>query len=885
MRWWDRLRMRVRMLLGRGAEGARLDEELRFHLERQIAENLAAGMSAEEARCAALRMFGNPVLVREEAHATWSWNGPASLLRDFRYGFRTLTRAPGFAAIAILVLALGIGANVVLFTLVRSVLLKPLPFKDPDRLVRLYEYSSDGSFPFNSNAGGIYAEWRKQSRSFAALAITGYAGYNLSGSGDQMPENVRAGVFSSTFLPMLGVQPVLGRNFTQEEDRPSANPTVLLSWGLWKRRFAGDPAIVNQTVLLDARPYTVIGVMPAWFAYPNAGVQLWTPIYYKEPVEEMQAIDSHDFEVIGRLKPGITVAQAVSELTLITRRIHDQHLDNPFVSKAANARSLLDALVHNAKTSLYVLLAATSCLLLIACLNVANLLVARAAARRKESAIRTALGSRRVQLLRPHFMEGLLLSIAGGGAGVLGASAALQWLAGARHDMARAESIGIDWVVAVFALGLVAACAIFAGVVSAFSSADERPLTSLQESSRGHSAGRARVRLRAVLLTLEVSLTVVLLIGAGLLLKSYARLRSSDLGCLTQNVLKMDLDLPKARYRQLAQVVDFFQTLLARTRNLPGITATGLVFPVVPGDGYGGDSGFAIVEHPAAPQGKLQYAIHRWVDPGYFQAIGIPILQGHTFDSNQQPGHLSEVIITDAFARRYFPGEDPVGKHLKTLGQRPLEIVGVVGDTRHTMGEPVFPTMYFPIFAVDDMNGAALVIRSESDVTQFAAPVQKMVSAMDRDLPVSEILTMDQVVGQNTLDAAFNATLLGAFAVSSLLLAAVGLFGVISYLVVQRTSEIGIRMALGAQRDQVLRLMLADGLRPALLGLAFGLGGSIVAVRLVVALTSLLYETQPLDPVVFGAVTAMLLVVAGLACLMPAWRASRLDPMQALRTE
>jgi len=885
MWWWDRLRMKVRMLLGRGAEGARLDDELEFHLERQIAENVAAGMSTEEARYAALRLFGNPALVREEARSSWSWNGLASLLRDLRYGFRTLTRAPGFAAIAILVLALGIGANVVLFTLVRSVLLKPLPFKDPDRLVRLYEYSADGSFPFNNNAGGIYEEWKKQSRSFAALAITGYAGYNLSGSGDQMPENVRAGVFSSTFLPMLGVQPALGRNFTQEEDQPSANPTVLLSWGLWKRRFAGDPAIVNQTVLLDARPYTVIGVMPAWFAYPNAVVQLWTPIYYKEPVEEMRAIDTHDFEVIGRLKPGVTMAQAAGELTLITRRIHDQHLDNPFVSKAANARSLLDALVHNARTSLYVLLAATSCLLLIACLNVANLLVARAAARRKESAIRTALGSSRVQLLRPHFMEGLLLSMAGGGAGMLGASAALQWLAGVRHDMARAESIRIDWVVAAFTLGLVTACAIFAGVVSAFCSADERPLTSLQESSRGHSAGRARVRLRAVLLTLEVSLTVVLLIGAGLLLKSYARLRSSQLGCLTQNVLKMDLDLPKARYREPAQVADFFQTLLTRTRNLPGVTAAGLVFPVVPGDGYGGDSGFAIVEHPPAPQGKLQYAIHRWVDPGYFQAIGIPILQGHTFDSNQQPGHLSEVIITDAFVRRYFPGEDPVGKHLKTLGQRPLEIVGVVGDTRHTMGEPIFPTMYFPMFAVDDINGAALVIRSERDVTQFAAPVQKMVSAMDRDLPVSEILTMEQVVGQNTLDAAFNATLLGAFAVSSLLLAAVGLFGVISYLVVQRTGEIGIRMALGAQRDQVLRLMLVDGLRPALLGLALGLGGSIVAVRLVDALTSLLYETQPLDPVVFAAVAGMLLGVAWLACLVPAWRASRLDPMQALRTE
>jgi putative ABC transport system permease protein len=882
MRWLTQLRMQIQMLFQRGKAGARLDEELRFHLEQQIAENIAAGMSAEEARFAALRAFGNPALLREQARATWSWTWLELLMRDVRYGVRTLARTPGFTAIAILVMALGIGANVALFTIVRSVLLKPLPFQDPERLVRLYEQSVDDSFPYNDSAAGVFAEWKRLSHGFTDLAICGYGGYNLSGSGEQLPEGVRAAAFSWNVLPTLGVRPALGRNFTADDDRPSANPTVLVSWGLWKRRFAGNPSIINQTILLDAKPYTVIGVMPAWFAFPQPTVQLWTPIYYKEPANEMKAIDSHDFRVIGRLKPGVTENQAVTELTLITRRLHDQNLDDPFVSKGANIRPLLDSLVGHMKTPLYVLLAATGCLLLIACLNVANLLVARAAARRKEQAIRTALGGSRLRLLCQHLMESLLLSAAGGAIGFLLAGAVMKWLVSTRQDMARSESIAVDGVVVVFTVGLIVLCAAFAGLISSLSAKSDQVLSSLQESSRAHSAGHARTRLRAVLLTLEVGLTVVLLISAGLLLKSYDKLRSVDLGCLTQNVLKMDFTLPEARYSQLAQRANFFDTLLVRVRNLPGVQAAGLVHPVVPGDGYGGDSGFAIPEHPAPPQGKLLYAMHRWADPGYFAAIGIPILHGHTFDGNQRPGHATEVIISEEFARQNFPGEDPIGKRILTLGQRPFEIVGVVGDTRYSAGEAILPVMYFALDAADDTNDAALVVRSGRDVTQFALPIQRIVAQMDRDLPVSNILTMDQVVGRNTRDASFDATLLVVFAGLSLLLAAVGLFGVLSYIVAQRTSEIGIRIALGARRGQVLRKVLLDGLRPALLGLAFGLVASVGAVRLI---QSMLYGTQPLDPAVFAAVSATLLLVSGVACIVPAWRASRLDPMQALRTE
>src|SRR5580658_7847288 len=663
MRWLHKLAMRVRMLFGRGNEGARLDDELQFHIDRQTAENIAAGMSAEEARYAAVRTFGNPALLRDQTHATWSGTAVDLFLRDVFYAARTLARTPGFAAIAILVMALGIGANVALFAIVRSVLLKPLPYTDPGRLVRLYEQSADGNFPYNDSAGGVFAEWKKLNKSFTDMAICGYAGYNLSGTGEQLPESVRAATFSWNLLPLLGVHSALGRNFTAEDDQPSANPTVLLSWGLWKRRFAGNPAIVGQTILLDGRAYTVIGVMPPSFAYPQSVIQLWTPVYFKETPGAMSTIDDHEFRAIGRLKPGVTEAQAVAELTLITRRIRDQHLDQPFVSAGANSRPLLDSLVGDMKTPLYVLLAATGCVLLIACLNVANLLVARAASRRKEQAIRTALGGSRLRLLRQHLMESLLICVVGGALGFFLAVGVLHWFVAVRHDVPRADSIAVDRVVAAFSIGLVVLCAAFAGTISSLSMRGDRALQALHESSRGQSAGVARTRLRSVLLSLEVGLTVVLLVGAGLLLKSYAQLRSTDLGCLTDNVLKMDVSLPSASYKEPALISSFLSSLLGRVRTIPGIQEAGTIYPGVPGDDRQSDDNFVIIEHPPLPSGELNIANNRWCDTGYFATLGIPFLHGRNFSSNQRPGHSTEIIISESFARQFFPGEDPIGKH------------------------------------------------------------------------------------------------------------------------------------------------------------------------------------------------------------------------------
>ena len=887
MRWTAKLAMRMRMLFQRRKAAARLDDELSFHLEQQIAENLAAGMSAEEARFAALRSFGNPALLREETRATWSWNWLEEVGREVRYGFRTLGRTPGFAALAILVMALGIGANVALFTVVRSVLLKPLPFKDPGRLVMLYERGipddSDEN-AYNVVGGGVYSEWKKQNHTFSDLALMQEDNESsLSGSGGQLPENLKSAECTWNLLTTLGVRPALGRDFTAADDSRSANGTVLLSWSLWKRRFGGDPAIVNRTIYLDAKPYTVIGVMPSWFEFPRPATQLWTPVYQDKPEKLMNALDVHMFRVVGRLRPGVTAAQGVADLSVISRRLHEAHPDNPFISKSANGRPLLEHMVGDLKRPLYVMLAATGCVLLITCLNVANLLVARGAARRKELAIRAAMGGGRLRLLRERLMESFLLSAAGGMAGLLLASGAVQWLVHLRQDLSRVDAVHIDGTVAAFTVGLTLLCALFAGLVASLSAKDTQLLTALQDSARGSSAGHAHTRLRKSLLAAEVGLTVVLLVAAGLLLKSYERLRSADMGCTTQNVLTMRMGLPGARYKTPGPgPANFFDTLLERVRALPGVEAAGFV-EAVPGQGYYEDSGFSIVEHPPLAQGKGLYALNRWADPKYFAAMGIPILRGRSFDPSLRLDKANEIVISDSFARQYFPGEEPIGKHLRTNLNNPKDytIVGIVGDTRYAIGEQPLPMKYFSL-ASGEQNNGTLVIRSSRDVEALAMPVQRAISGLDRDLAVSDVLTMEQLLGKSTLDESFNATLLVGFAVLSLLLAGVGLFGVLSYVVAQRTGEIGIRIALGARREQVLGTVLMDGLRPALFGLALGLAGSVAVVRLI---RSMLYETEPLDPAVFAGVALTLLLVAAAACVLPAWRASRLDPMQALRTE
>jgi predicted permease len=873
MKWWQI-----------GKRDADLERELRSDLQLEEEEQREHGIAPEEARYAALRAFGNPSVISEQTREVWSWDRLETLLRHLRISIRTLARQPGFSAVAMLVIAVGMGATISLFTVVWSVLLKPLPFDHPEQLVRLYE--SGERFPANVVAPGIYGEWKRESRSFSNLALyKDWPQYNLS-EGGGLPEQVRATHCSWDLFATLGVQPPIGRSFTAEDDQPSANGTVILSWSLWKRRFGGDSSVIGRKINLDAKPYTVIGVMPRWFAFPEQKVQIFLPVYHERTPEEMAQIDNHGFVVIGRLTPGVTREQATQEVSAIVRRIHDAHLDLPFMSSGAGIRPLIDYLVGNIKPALYMLLAATGCMLLIACLNVANLLTARSAARAREIAIRKALGGGRLRLIREQLIETFVLFSVGGAAGLALAYAALRWFVITRSDMVRAESIGIDAVVVATVAGLVLVCALFAGLIPVLASRSENLMAALQESSRSSTSGSSRTGLRKVLVGAEVAFTVVLLVSAGLLLKSYLRLRSNDLGCATDNILTMHFTLPKVQYSNPAQRVAFFDDLLARVRALPGVDAAGLV-RAVPGEGYFGDGSVTIAEHPPLPQGQTLLAIVRWADPTYFASLKIPFLRGRTFGSDERLDGANGAIISAEFARQYFPNEDAIGKHLIGFGRRSYEIVGVVGDTRYELAEPPEPTMYFPIdartFSGADVPGyAALVVRAARDPESLALPIQKLIQQMDRELAVSDVLTMNQIINQSSLDANFEATLLAAFAGISLLLAAVGLFGVLAYLATQRRTEIGIRLALGAQREHILHLMLLDGLAPALGGAA---AGSLLAIAAAQLIRSSLFATKPLDPAVFAGVIGLLVGVATAACLLPAWRASRVQPATVLRSE
>jgi putative ABC transport system permease protein len=867
MKWW-----------GIRKRNADLERELQSDLELEEEEQRERGIRPEEARYAALRAFGNPTVIREQTREVWSCDRLETLFRDLKISIRTLARQPGFSAVAVLIIAVGIGATISLFTVVWSVLLKPLPFDRPEQLVRLYE--SSRRFPHNVVAPGVYREWKSESRSFSNLALyKDWPQYNLS-DGGSLPENVRATICSWDLFSTLGVQPRIGRSFTPEDDQHSADGTVILSWSLWKRRFGGDSSVIGRKINLDAKPYTVIGVMPRWFTFPEQKVQIFLPVYHERTPEEMAKIGNHEFKVIGRLKPGVTREQAVQEISAIVHRIHEAHLDLSSVSSGAGMRSLIDELVGDLKPALYMLLAATGCMLLIACLNVANLLTARSAARRREIALRTALGGGRLRLIREQLIETLVLFSFGGVVGLALAYAALRWLVLRRSEMIRVESIGIDSVVVATVVGLVLLCALFAGLVPVLASRSENLLIALQESTRHATSGTSRTGVRKVLVAAEVAFTVVLLVSAGLLLKSYMKLRSTDLGCATDNVLTMHFTLPKMQYSKPTQRVAFFDNLLARVRALPGVEAASLV-RAVPGEGYFGDGSVTVAEHPPLPQGQTLLALVRWSDPGYFASLSIPFVRGHPFGSEQRLDAANQVIISAEFARQYLPNEDPVGKHLVGFGEKSYEIVGVVGDTRYELAERPEPTMYFPIDAGTE-SGAALVVHAARDPESLALPIQNLIQQMDRELAVSDVLTMNQIINQSSLDASFEATLLATFAGISLLLAAVGLFGVLAYLVTQRRTEIGIRLALGAQREHVLHLMLLDGLAPALGGAAVG---SLLAIAAAQLIRSSLYATKAFDPAVFAGVIGLLFGVAVAACLLPAWRASRVQPATILRSE
>jgi len=865
-----------------------LERELRSDLELEEEEQRENGLTPREARYAALRAFGNLTLTREHTRAVWRWNRLENLIRDLRISVRTLFRSPGFSMMAVLVMALCIGAATSLFTVVRSVLLRPLPFRDPARLVMVFDHFRDPTmnaqgFNYNSVAPADYYDWRKQTRGFEDMAAWRYWQFNLTGEKGELPELVGARGGSWNLFPLLGVNAAIGRTFTESEDRPDGT-AVMLSWSLFERRFGGDATVVGRQIHLDGKPYTVVGILPKWFTWPDAKVQLWVPYASGLPPDLLTHHDFHFTRVVARLRPDVSLASALSQIGTVQYQLHMQNLHAPVAEDVAS-KTLIEDLGQDVKKPLIILLCAVACMVLIGCLNVANLTVARSAARQKEIAIRSALGARRITLIRVQLMESLLISIAGGAAGVLLSFAATQWLVATWKDLPSAQHIHTDGVVLAFACALIVAAALLAGLLPAISSTSKSAIAALQASSRSAAGSQSRTVLRKTLLTVEIAATVVLLIAAGLLLKSFWRLRTTDIGCAIDNVLTIGYSLPAKKYDSSEKKNAFNEALLERVRALPGVRAAGLA-SFVPGTGAMEDDIFTVLEHPPIAAGAaLPDALLRTADPGYFSALQIPLLKGRSFTTDDRAGHQKTIIISRLLAQQYFPGEDPLDKHLHiaAYGNADYEVVGVVADTLYQVGQPARPTMYFPVLNEQiDVGGLTLAVRTAIDPLALSLQIQKQIAALDPELPVSDVLTMQQIIAQSLSNASLSATLVLAFAVLSLVLASVGLYGVLSYLMTQRTGEIGIRIALGAQREQVLRLMLGDGLRPALYGLVLGLAASAAAVRLI---ESMLYGTRPLDPGIFAGVTATLLVVAALACLVPAWRASRIDPMQALRME
>ena len=876
MRWWQI-----------GKRDADLERELQSDIALEEEEQRERGLSAKEARYAALRAFGNLTLIREQTRAVWSWSMIESLLRDLKIGLRTLLRTPGFSLIAVLVMALCIGATTSLFTVVRSVLLKPLPFRDPDQLVMIYEHFRDPSmnaqeFNYNSVAAADFYDWQTQTHGFEGMAAWRWWQFNLTGERGELPELVSARGGTWNLFPLLGVQAAMGRTFLESEDRPDGS-AVMLTWSFFERRFGGDPSIVGRQIHLDGKPYTVVGVLPQWFRYPDANVQVWVTFASGVPPAVLQHHDFHFSHVMARLRPDISLASALGQVGAVQYRLHMQNLNAP-VAEDVVSRTINDDLARDVRKPLQLLMWAVACLLLIGCLNVANLLVARGAARQKEMAIRGALGARRLTLIRAQLAESLLICLAGGVGGVLMSLAATRWLAGAWKDLPSAEGIQVDGVVLGFACALVFATALAAGILPAVSSTGKAVFAVLQSSSRTVGGNLSSTALRKTLLTIEIAVTVVLLVAAGLLLKTFVHLRATDLGCTTENVLTMSYSQPPQRYDSPAKINAFNETLLQRVRALPGVRAAALV-STFPGTWAGGDDTFTILEHPPlAPGTALPDAMTRWADPAYFSALQIPLVRGRVFTSDDRAGRPKTVIISRQLSEQYFPGEDPLGKHLHMAADEwgDYQVVGVVANTLYQVGQPAKPIMYFPVLNGGNRKELSLAVTTASDPLAMSLPIQKQIAALDPELPVYDVLTADQIIGQSLVNQSLSATLVLAFALLSLVLASVGLYGVLSYLTTQRTGEIGIRIALGAQRERVLRQMLGDGLRPALYGLVIGLAVSAAAVRLI---QSMLYGTRPLDPAIFAAVTATLLAMAVLACLIPAWRASRIDPMQALRIE
>jgi len=799
-------------------------------------------------------------------------------MRDIRYALRTLSRNPGFSLAAILVLALGIGANSAIFTVVRAVLLAPLPYREPDRLVRLYERNVIGTTAFNVVSAPNFYDWQKEANSFEQMGFYGDWSSSFSPSDGGLPENLDAAICDAGFFPTFGVQPILGRTFQSEDDRRDAR-VAIISEGLWRRRFGGDPSVFGSSIRLDGERHTIIGVIPAAFGFPTSTTQVWLPVAPNVSPNYTQQRGNHRFQVLARLKPGVSVEQARTELDGIARRIREQH-PGDLTGKGANVVSLAERMVSRVRPMLLVLLGAVACVLLIACVNVTNLLLARAVGRRREVAVRAALGAGRWQIAGQFLTESLLLSFGGSALGLALAVFGTDVLIKMAGYIPRIETVRVNGTVLAFTAAIAILTGLAVGLVPALSSSNIGLAQAMQEGGRSSTASRSRGIFRDTLVGVEVALSLMLLIGAGLMLKSFSKLRSVDPGFAPDRLLTIRFSLPSQRYKTPAQIASFYRDVLDRTRGTPGVQSAGVV-TIPPLGGHYMDNTFTIDGRAPLPTGQFMYAVVREADPDYFKSTGIRLKRGRVFTAAEWLDTADKAVITEAMATAYFPNEDPIGKRIRVSPKENFEIVGIVGDALQTLGLPPEPTMYFPLFR-GGYSFATLMVRATADPNLVSLPVQKEMRSLDPDLPAVTVKTMDEMMWGATQQNRFGLALIGLFAGLAVILASIGLYGVLAYSVIQRTSELGVRMALGADGPAITKLVLWQGLKPALVGIVVGIGGGLAGTRL---LQTLLYDVSPSDPIVLAAVVALLVIVTLAACFVPAWRATRINPVVALRTE
>ena len=797
--------------------------------------------------------------------------------QDLRYGARMLLKKPGFTLIVVITLALGIGANTAIFSVVNAVLLRPLPYEESERLAVLYETNPQQGRDQMSVSYPTFNDWRAQSQSFEQLAAFRSGGMILTGK--EEPSRVQVMLASADLFALLRVKPQRGRTFLPEEDKAGGAPVVVISHAFWQRQFGGDEKAVGQQITLDGKSNTVIGVMPPGFALGDEQTEVWLALGII--ADRMQNRAVHTLTVLGRLKSGVTLPQAQTELAAISNRIQQQ---NPAADPGHSAQvmSSYEAMTKQVRPALLVLLVAVGFLLLIACANVGNLLLARAESRQKEIAIRTALGAGRGRIVRQLLTESLLLSVIGGGIGLLLAVWGLDALTGSLpDDLPRAKEIGIDRMVLAFTGALSLLTGLIFGIVPALTATKPALNETLKEGGRT-SAAFGRGRVRSALIVAEVALSVALLVGAGLLIKSFWRLMQVNPGFQTERLMTMNVTLLGDKYKETPQVISFFRELPARLEALPGVKAVSAVstLPINGGDGNGN----LTIEGRTFASGQTPAASYRRILPNYFSAMGIPLKQGREFDE-RDTGVEKVVIINESMARRFWPDGDAVGKRIKVgppENEPWLTIVGVTGDVKNIGLEADARLATYEPHPQRPWTTMNLAIRTESDPLSLAASVRSTLREMDKELLIRNVSTMEERIRLSVSSRRFNMLLLAVFAALALLLAGVGVYGLMSYTVTQRTHEIGVRMALGAQGTEVLKLIVGQGLKLALFGAGAGL---LAAFALTRWMTDLLFGVRPEDLWTYGAVAVLLLMVALLACWIPARRATKVDPMIALRCD